>query len=184
MHRLPTWKSFFSRKKYQSLIFAWKMGLKYLMYKIITKMRLLGFWAEKSHWCIMEVSLAFLPYFLHNDGKSGKVTPAHGHLLPVKRASVARKWGNECPYYGQWMPKLRACFWAIFFWYFMMFKRSFCDVKTSFLRYLNWFFSCIVLSLMILLWHFMILLWYFFLLFTRSLIDCKYRYISNIIWIF
>ena len=58
-------------------------------------MRLLGFLSR-------EVSLMyhgslisfFLPYFLHNDGKSGKVTPAHGHPLPVKRASVARKWGN------------------------------------------------------------------------------------------
>lgn len=30
----------------------------------------------------------------------------------------------------------------------------------------------------------MILPWYFFLLFSRSLIECKYRCISNIIWIF
>ena len=47
-------KVFFSRKKYQSLIFAWKMGFKYLIYKKIIKMRLLGFWAEKSHWSLIE----------------------------------------------------------------------------------------------------------------------------------
>lgn len=33
----------FSRKKYQSLIFVWKISFKYLIYKIIIKMRLLGF---------------------------------------------------------------------------------------------------------------------------------------------
>ena len=49
------------------------MGFKYLIYKIITKMRLLGFWAEKSHWCIMEVSLNFLTLFLlYKDRKLGK----------------------------------------------------------------------------------------------------------------
>ena len=42
-------KKFFSRKKYQSLIFVWKISFKYLIYKIIIKMRLLGFCAEKSH---------------------------------------------------------------------------------------------------------------------------------------
>ena len=36
-------KKFFSRKKYQSLIFVWKISFKYLIYKIIIKMRLLGF---------------------------------------------------------------------------------------------------------------------------------------------
>ena len=35
-------KKFFS-KKYQSLIFVWKISFKYLIYKIIIKMRLLGF---------------------------------------------------------------------------------------------------------------------------------------------
>ena len=31
----------------------------------------------------------------------GLFVPVIRHPLPVKRASVARKWGNECPYYGQ-----------------------------------------------------------------------------------
>ena len=36
-------KKFFFSKKYQSLIFVWKIGFKYLIYKKIIKVRLLGF---------------------------------------------------------------------------------------------------------------------------------------------
>ena len=104
--------------------------------------------------------------------------PLHGHPQPTTWASADRVLGNCCPKRGQRVPKYRTCFWAIFFLW------SLCDVLTDFSWCFNSLFSCIVLSLMILLQYFMILPWYFFLLFPRSLIECKYLCVSNILWYF
>ena len=100
---------------------------------------------------------------------TGIHSPLRGHRQTVCWATVAQNVGNECPNIG------------LVFGNILL---ALCDVLTDFSWCFNSLFSCIVLSLMILLQYFMILPWYFFLLFPRSLIECKYLCVSNILWYF
>ena len=60
--------------------------------------------------------------------------PPVGLLVPVTRASAAHHVGIGRPCAGQLLPKTwatsahRTRFWAIFFWFFAMFKLTSCDV--------------------------------------------------------
>ena len=107
----------FSRKKYQSLIFAWKMWFKYLICNKILEMRLLGLWVEKSHWSLIEVSLAFLTLFLlYNGGKLGKNADSGAkscffrHFWHHYRqiSPCARRMVCLCPSHGHPQPTLWA----------------------------------------------------------------------------
>ena len=53
------YNKFFLRKKYQSLIFALKIPVIFLMINNLTSMTLLEKWGKKYHQCIMEVSLYY-----------------------------------------------------------------------------------------------------------------------------